>query len=165
MKKQYLPAGKIVATHGLRGDVKILPWADSPEFLLDFDTVYLAGKPYAVEDARVQKTCVLIKLAGVDSVEAAARLREAVVEIDRDDAKLPEGAVFIQDLVGLPVFCEETEIGKVKEILQLPSNDVYVVRGEHEYLIPAVPEFILERNVEEGYVRVRLLEGMQSDAV
>ena len=77
----------------------------------------------------------------------------------------PEGAVFIQDLVGLPVFCEETEIGKVKEILQLPSNDVYVVRGEHEYLIPAVPEFILERNVEEGYVRVRLLEGMQSDAV
>ena len=89
MKKQYLPAGKIVATHGLRGDVKILPWADSPEFLLDFDTVYLAGKPYAVEDARVQKTCVLIKLAGVDSVEAAARLRDAVVEIDRDDAKLP----------------------------------------------------------------------------
>ena len=75
MKQQYLPAGKIVSTHGLRGDVKILPWADSPEFLLDFDTVYLAGKPYTVEDARVQKTCVLMKLAGVDSVEAAARLR------------------------------------------------------------------------------------------
>ena len=95
MKQQYLPAGKIVSTHGLRGDVKILPWADSPEFLLDFDTVYLAGKPYTVEDARVQKTCVLMKLAGVDSVEAAARLRDVVVEIDRDDAKLPEGAVFI----------------------------------------------------------------------
>ena len=88
MKQQYLPAGKIVSTHGLRGDVKILPWADSPEFLLDFDTVYLAGKPYTVEDARVQKTCVLMKLAGVDSVEAAARLRDVVVEIDRDDAEL-----------------------------------------------------------------------------
>ena len=144
MKQQYLPAGKIVSTHGLRGDVKILPWADSPEFLLDFDTVYLAGKPYTVEDARVQKTCVLMKLAGVDSVEAAARLRDVVVEIDRDDAELPEGSMFIQDLIGLPVLCEGKTLGKVKEILQLPANDVYVVEGEQEYMIPAVPEFILE---------------------
>ena len=165
MKKQYLPAGKIVSTHGLRGDVKILPWADSPDFLLDFDTVYLAGKPYAVEDARVQKTCVLMKLAGIDSVEAAARLRDVVIEINRDDAELPEGSMFIQDLIGLPVLCGERTLGKVKEILQLPANDVYVVEGEQEYLSPAVPEFILERNLEEGYVRVRLLEGMQSDAV
>ena len=130
MKQQYLPAGKIVSTHGLRGDVKILPWADSPEFLLDFDTVYLAGKPYTVEDARVQKTCVLMKLAGVDSVEAAARLRDVVVEIDRDDAELPEGSMFIQDLIGLPVLCEGKTLGKVKEILQLPANDVYVVEGD-----------------------------------
>lgn len=165
MKKQYLPAGKIVSTHGLHGDVKVLPWADGPEFLLDFDTVYLRGRPYAVEDARVQKTCVLLKLAGVDSVEAAARLRDVVVEINRDDAKLPEGAMFIQDLIGLPVLCDGEEIGTVKEILQMPSNDVYVVRGAHEYLIPAVPEFILERNPDEGFIRVRLLEGMQSDAV
>ena len=165
MKKQYLPAGKIVATHGMHGDIKVLPWADGPEFLLDFDTVYLKGQPYAVEDARVQKTCVLLKLAGVDSVEAAARLRDTVVEIDRDDAELPEGAMFIQDLIGLPVLCDGTEIGTVKEILQMPSNDVYVVRGAHEYLIPAVPEFILERNPDEGFIRVRLLEGMQSDAV
>ena len=165
MKQQYLPAGKIVATHGLHGDVKILPWADGPEFLLDFDTVYLTGKPYAVEDARVQKTCVLMKLAGIDSVEAAARLRDVVVEIDRDDAELPEGSMFIQDLIGLPVLCGSTEIGKVKEILQMPANDVYVVEGEREYMIPAVPEFILERNPDEGFIRVRLLEGMQSDAV
>ena len=165
MKKPFLPAGKIVATHGLRGDVKILPWADSPEFLLDFDTVYLAGRPYAVEDARVQKTCVLMKLAGVDSMEDAARLRDTVVEISRGDAELPEGSMFIQDLIGLPVFCGETQIGVVQEIMQLPSNDVYVVKGEHEYLIPAVPEFILERNPDEGFIRVALLEGMQSDAV
>lgn len=165
MKKPFLPAGKIVATHGLHGDVKILPWADSPEFLLDFDTVYLSGRPYAVEEARVQKTCVLMKLAGVDSVEQAARLRDAVVEISRTDASLPEGAMFIQDLIGLPVFCGDAQIGVVKEIMQLPSNDVYVVRGEHEYLIPAVPEFILERNPDAGYIRVALLEGMQSDAV
>ena len=90
MKQQYLPAGKIVSTHGLRGDVKILPWADSPEFLLDFDTVYLAGKPYTVEDARVQKTCVLMKLAGVDSVEAAESLAKEYQE-DIDAKSKPTG--------------------------------------------------------------------------
>ena len=101
----------------------------------------------------------------VDSVEAAARLRDVVVEIDRDDAELPEGSMFIQDLIGLPVLCEGKTLGKVKEILQLPANDVYLVEGEQEYMIPAVPEFILERNPDEGFIRVRLLEGMQSDAV
>ena len=60
---------------------------------------------------------------------------------------------------------ERKTLGKVKEILQLPANDVYVVEGEQEYMIPAVPEFILERNPDEGFIRVRLLEGMQSDAV
>ena len=70
MKKEFLETGKIVSTHGLHGDVKILPWADSPEFLLEFDRVFVGKKEYAVEDARVQKTCVLMKLAGVDSVEA-----------------------------------------------------------------------------------------------
>lgn len=103
----------------------------------------------------MQKTCVLMKLAGVDSVEAAARLRDVVVEIDRDDAELPEGSMFIQDLIGLPVLCEGKTLGKVKEILQLPANDVYVVEGEQEYMIPAVPEFILERNPDEGFIRVR----------
>ena len=68
-----------------------------------------------------------MKLAGVDSVEAAARLRDVVVEIDRDDAELPEGSMFIQDLIGLPVLCEGKTLGRVKEILQLPANDVYVV--------------------------------------
>ena len=97
--------------------------------------------------------------------EAAARLRDVVVEIDRDDAELPEGSMFIQDLIGLPVLCEGKTLGRVKEILQLPANDVYVVEGEQEYMIPAVPEFILERNPDEGFIRVRLLEGMQSDAV
>ena len=97
--------------------------------------------------------------------EQAVDVGEVVVEIDRDDAELPEGSMFIQDLIGLPVLCEGKTLGKVKEILQLPANDVYVVEGEQEYMIPAVPEFILERNPDEGFIRVRLLEGMQSDAV
>ena len=73
MKKEFLETGKIVSTHGLHGDVKILPWADSPEFLLEFDRVFVGKKEYAVEDARVQKTCVLMKLKGIDTVEEAAK--------------------------------------------------------------------------------------------
>ena len=166
MKQQYLPAGKIVSTHGLRGDVKILPWADSPEFLLDFDTGYLAGKPYTVEDARVQKTCVLMKLEGIDTVEEAAKLRDQVVFIARDDIELEDGAMFIQDLLGLPVLTEDgAELGKLKEVISTGANDVFYVKGAHEYMIPAVPEFVLERNIDSGFIRVRLIEGMQTDAL
>lgn len=162
MKQQYLQTGKIVSTHGVRGELKLLPWADGPEFLLQFHTLYLDGQPYTVEQSRVQKTCVLVKLAGVDTVEQAQTLRDKVVSIDRADAKLPAGAVFIADLLGLPVYDGERLIGKLAEVYPTPANDVYVVKGEdgEEHLIPSVPDFILERNVDEGFIRVRLIEGM-----
>ena len=162
MKQQYLQTGKIVSTHGVRGELKILPWADGPEFLLQFHTLYLDGQPYAVERARVQKTCVLVQLAGVDTVEQAQALRDKVVSIDRADAKLPAGSVFIADLLGLPVYDGERLIGKLAEVYPTPANDVYVVQGENgeEHLIPSVPDFILERNVDEGFIRVKLIEGM-----
>ena len=162
MKKPFLEAGQIVSTHGVRGDVKVMPWADDPEFLLDFDTVYLGGKPVRVQSCRVQKTCVLVKLAGIDTVEAASALRDQVVSIDRADAQLPQGSIFIADLLGLPVYDGETLLGTLAEVMPTPANDVYVVKSEdgQEHLIPAVPEFVLERNVDEGYIRVRLIEGM-----
>ncbi|MBQ5748819.1 MAG: 16S rRNA processing protein RimM [Oscillospiraceae bacterium] len=165
MKKQYLEAGQIVSTHGLQGEFKILPWADEPEFLLDFKTVYLDGNAMRVVSSRVQKTCVLMKLEGVSDVESAAKLRGKTVFISRDEAKLEEGAMFIADLIGLDVICDGRTIGKVQDILQRPANNVYVVKGEHEYMIPAVPEYILERNTDEGIVRVRLIEGMCTDEI
>ena len=164
MKQQYLEAGQIVSTHGIRGDVRVLPWADGPEFLTLFDRVYLKGREYAVEAARIQKTCVLLKLRGVDTMEAAQALRNTVVEVNRDDVELKEGTYFIADLIGLPVFAEGKQIGKVKEILTMPGNDVYVVEGQHQYMIPAVKEFLLETNLEEGFIRVKLIEGMRTDA-
>lgn len=162
--KQYLEAGKIVSVHGIRGEVKVLPWADSPEFLCGFAQVQIAGRMYRVEQARVQKTCVLWKLQGVDTVESAQALRDQVAYIDRDDAQLESGQYFIADLIGLRVLADGAEIGRVQDILPMPTSDVYVVRGEHEYMIPGVKEFILETNPEAGYLRVKLLEGMQTDA-
>ena len=163
MKNRYLEAGKIVNTHGIAGEVKILPWADGPEFLLDFDTLYIDGQPVELKSARVHKNCVLAKLAGIDDINQAMKLRDKVVCIDREDVELEEGAFFLADLMGLEVRDAETGkvLGTIHDILTPPANNVYVIRGgEREFLIPAVPEFVLETNIDDGYLLVHLIEGM-----
>lgn len=165
MEQRFLQTGEIVSAHGVHGEVKILPWADSPEFLLQFHTFYLNGTPYAVRSARVHKTCVLAQLEGIDTPEAAVRLRGQTVCIDRSDVKLPTGTVFIADLLGCRVLDDDgVEIGKIKDVLTMPSSDVYVIEGERSYMIPAVKEFVREICVDEGYVRVHLIEGFETDA-
>ncbi len=161
MKNEFLETGRIVNTHGVKGEVKILPWADSPEFLCGFGALYLDGAAMKVESARVHKGSVIVKFQGVDGVEAAMRLRDKVVFIRRADAKLPEGTCFLADLIGLDVVDEAGErLGVLKEVLTPSRQQVYVVAGEREILIPAVPAFIMEQDVEQGYIKVRLIEGM-----
>lgn len=161
MEHDFLEAGQIVNTHGIQGEVKIIPWADSPEFLCAFQTLYLGGKPFRVTSARVHKGCVIAKLEGIEDVESAMKLREQVVSIRRADAKLPKGRFFLADLIGLDVIDRENKrLGTLKEVLSPSRQRVYVVQGDREILIPAVPEFILETNVEGGYIRVQLIEGM-----
>lgn len=165
MQKQFLEAGEIVGTHGIHGEVKILPWADSPDFLLNFDTYYIKGTPRRVLSARVHKTCVLAKLEGVETPEQASLLRKQVVSIDRTEVSLPEGSVFIADLLGCKALDEDgQELGTIRDVLTMPANDVYVVKGAKQYMIPAVKEFVREINVAEGYVRVHVIEGMATDA-
>lgn len=165
MEKQFLEAGEIVSTHGIQGEVKILPWADGPEFLLKFREFYIDGKAVSVQSSRIHKTCLLAKLEGIEDPESAMLLRGKTVCIDRNKVKLPKGTVFIADLLGCKVITEEgAEIGKIKDVLTLPASDVYVIHGEKKYMIPAVKEFVKEINVEEGYVRVHLIEGFETDA-
>lgn len=163
MKKQFLEVGKIVNTHGIAGEIKVMPWADSPEFLLDFDRLFMDEKPVNVLGARVHKNCVLMKLEGITSVNDAMRLRDKILFISRDDVELEEGAFFLADLMGLEVRDADDGhvIGTIRDILTPPASNVYVVSdGKQERMIPAVDEFIIETNVDEGYVRVRLIEGM-----
>lgn len=164
MKENLLPTGQIVNTHGLRGDVKIMPWADDPDDLLDFDRFFIDGKEYAVQHSSRQKSMILLKLEGVDSIDDAAKLRNKELCICRDDIELEDGVMFIADMIGLPVEADGALIGKLTEVLTMPGNDVYVVKGEHEYLIPAVQEYVEPLNAEEGVIKVHLIEGMQTDA-
>lgn len=163
MKSQFLEAGKIVNTHGIRGEIKIMPWADSPEFLCQFKTLYMDGKPVKVLSSRPHKTMVLALLEGITSVEEAMKLKGKVLSIDRSDVTLPEGRHFLADLMGLTVLdaAAGEELGKVEDILTPPAHNVYVVRGKgKEYMIPAVDAFLAETNVESGYIKVNLIEGM-----
>lgn len=164
MRENLLPTGQIVNTHGLRGHVKVMPWADDPGDLLDYDRFFIDGTEYEVEHASQQKNMILLKLKGVDSLEDAVNLRNRELSICRDDVELEDGVMFIADLMGLPVMADGVEIGKIVDVLTPPGNDVYVVKGEHEYLIPAVKEFVEELDPKAGHVKVRLIEGMQTDA-
>ena len=161
MKLDYIEAGEIVNTHGVRGEVKVLCWLDAPEMLLDFDRCRIAGKDYEMESVRVQKTCNLVKLSGIDTMEDAQKLRGKVLELYRED--IDDDVIFAAELIGVEVFADGENIGTIREVLDYPGNAVYVVRGEHEYMIPAVKQFILSTDMANNSMQVRLIEGMRSD--
>lgn len=161
MKLPYIEAGKIVTTHGVRGEVKVLSWLDSPEMLCEFDRCRIEGKEYVMDAVRVQKTCNLVKLRGVDAMEDAQKLRGKTMELYRED--ISDELIFAAELVDVEVYADGASIGRIKEVLDYPGNSVYVVQGEREYLIPAVKEFILSTDLEKNQMQVKLLKGMASD--
>ena len=160
MKLPFIKAGEIVTTHGVRGEVKVLPWVDSAEVLAEFDRCRIDGKEYAMT-CRVQKSCNLVKLEGIDTVEAAQAMRGKVLELYRADID-PE-VIFTAELMGMEVFCDGKNLGKIVDVLDYPGNSVYVVRGEHEYMIPAVKQFVLSTDMEANRMEVTIIEGMRTD--
>ncbi len=161
MKLPFIEAGEIVTTHGVRGEVKVLCWLDDPEMLCEFDRCRIDGKEFEMESVRVQKTCNLVKLSGVDTMEQAQAMRGRKIELYRED--IDDEVIFAAELIGVEVYAEGQCIGKIKEVLDYPGNSVYVVRGEYEYMIPAVKQFILETDVDGNRMQVKLIEGMRSD--
>ena len=162
MRLQFVEAGEIVNVHGLKGEIKVLPWLDSPDDLVDFERCRIARKDYEIEDCRVQKTCCLVKLVGIDTVEDAQKLRGKTVLLFRED--IDDEVIFAAELVNMDVFCNGEKIGIITEVLDYPGNSVYVVKGTKSYMIPAVKEFILNTDMEGNRMDVKLLEGMETDA-
>ena len=160
-KQAYIDAGKIVNTHGVRGELRVEVWLDSPALLKRCGRVFLGGEEKKIVSAREHKGFLIAQLEGVTDVNAAQALKNRVVQIARADARLPRGAYFLQDIIGASVVDESgAEIGKLTEVIENPSQRVYVVRGETEHLIPAVPAFILDTDADAGVITVRLIEGM-----
>ena len=160
-KQQYIEAGKIVNTHGVAGEVKIEVWLDSPQLLRRCGRIFLNGAEKKLLSGKVQKNFLIAKLEGVDDVNAAMGLKGKTVTVDRNDVRLPKGTFFVQDILGASVRDEQgREIGKLTDVLERPASNIYVVQGEQEHLIPAVPAFILNTDAEAGVITVRLIEGM-----
>ena len=161
MKLQFIEAGEIVTTHGVRGEMKILTWLDSPEDLCDFDRCRIAGKEYEIETCRVQKTCNLLKVKGIDTMEDAQAMRGNIVELYRED--ISDEVIFAAELIGMEVYSSQEHLGKITDVLDRPGNQVYVVKGAHEYMIPAVKAFVLSTDLDANRMEVTTIEGMRSD--
>ena len=161
MRLQFIEAGEIVTTHGVKGEVKVLPWVDAPDILCEFDRCRIDGVEYTIESCRIQKTCNLVKLTGVDTMEAAQAMRGKVMELYRED--IDDEVIFAAELIGMQVLCDGAELGKIVDVLDYPGNSVYVVKGKHEYMIPAVKEFILSTDMDANVMQVKIIEGMRSD--
>lgn len=163
--KRYLEIGKIVSVFGIKGEVKVQPWCDSPEFLCEFDTLYYkSGTPVIVVRSRVQKNIVVMKIEGVDTVEEAQKLRNRVLYMDREDVELEEGAYFVQDLISMKVVDADSgeEYGVITDVTETGANDVYHVRSSEGkmYYIPAIPDVIKETDIENGVMKINPLEGL-----
>ena len=164
MKKEYLEAGKIVTTHGVRGEVKIMPYTDTPELLCEFDRLFI-GKDKAeiyIDRARVAKNTVIAKIEGIETVEAAEKYRNKVLFMHRDDLELDEDTYFIQDLIDMEVKDADSGFvyGKITDVLQNGANDVYVIKGDREYLVPAIPDVVISTDIDSNIMLIRPLEGL-----
>lgn len=168
-KKQYLEAGQIVGTHGIRGEVRVQPWCDSPEVLSELNVLYYdEGRTPLKVAARPHKNVALVKIEGVNTVQAAAALRGRILYLDRGDLKLNEGTYFIQDLIGLRVVDADSgeEYGTLTDVSPTGANDVYHVRTEKgEVLVPAVPSMIIETDVDGGIMKIRPIKGLFDDEI
>lgn len=163
-----LEIGQIVNTFGIKGFVKVNPWVNDITRFENLTTIYIKTKnntkKYEIEEVKYQKNMVLLKLKGIETVEQAETLRNSYIEIERTDAiPLEEGEYFIADLLGAVVYSDEGELlGKLDDIYNTGSSDIYVVKNElgKTILLPYIDEVIKEIDVENKKIIAHLLKGL-----
>lgn len=168
-KNPYIECGKIINTHGVRGDVKLESWCNTPAELAKKKRIFLCEdgeyKELKVKKASVFKQFVIFSLGGVDDFDGALALKNKTVFAARADFKLARGEYFISDLVGLPVIDEESGrlYGTLRETINRGAQDIYVVDTENgERMLPAVPEFVRKIDLKRG-IFVKVIPGMLED--
>ena len=166
MKLETINVGRIVNAHGIRGEVRVQPRDGDPAFLTRFKTFYIDGQPVSPTANHVHKSLVLMKFPGVEDMNAALTYKDKDLYIRRADARLPEGAYFDDELLGMGVFDAATgeELGKLTAVENYPAHKVYTVKGRREYLIPAVKDvFIKSVDLDRDRMEVQVWEGMAID--
>ncbi|MCD8051765.1 MAG: ribosome maturation factor RimM [Clostridiales bacterium] len=160
MKNPMLEAGKIVNTHGVRGEVKVESWLDDPALFGCLTDLTVNGKVYSIRSARVQGRFALVTLEGITSIDDALPLKGKTALARREEIPLEEGAHFVADLIGLDAVDADSGqmFGKVTDVHEYPAQDVYEVRGERLYFIPDVPDFVEDIDEAAGCIRFRRVE-------
>lgn len=166
--KDFLEAGKIVGTHGVRGMVRIQPWCDTGDFLCGFKKLYIKGGEEALTINKIQPhgNVVIAAIKGVDSIELAEKLRGSVLFIKRGDVSLPEGQYFIDDIIGCEVFdvLSGEKLGVISDVSPTGANDVWhIKRDGNEYLIPKIDEVVKSVDITEKKVLISVMKGLFSD--
>jgi len=158
---EFVSAGRITNTHGVKGELKAEVWLDSIAFLKTFKRLYINDTEYAFEVTGAQKNFALIKLEGTEDLNAAMAFKNAEISVRKSDAVLPEGTFFIDDILGSEAIDQNgLKIGVLKQVLEYPSGNIYEIRGDKDYLIPDNPVFIVEKDVNNKRIRVNLIPGM-----
>ena len=171
MIKKFLEIGEIVGTHGIRGEMRFNPWCDSPEFVKNFKTLYYDSNGSCaaqVKSARPHGNIVLLTVKDIDTVEKAQKMRGKVLYMKRSDAKLPEGTYFIAELKGCTVCdadCPEKVYGTLTDVSETGANDVWHITTEDgkEYLIPSIPDVVIDTDVANNRIVIRPLKGIFDD--
>lgn len=161
-----LEVGKIINTHGLRGEVKVIPWTDTPDVFEDLETLYLKNNDvFTISSVKYQKNNLIVKFKEVGDINEAEKLKNQVLYAERSAlGELPEGVYYIADLIGLSVRKETgEEVGKIKDVLQTGANDIYVVarEGAKDLLVPVIPNVVLSVDIDGGEVTVSLPDGLE----
>ena len=164
-----LEIGQVVNTHGVRGELKIMPWCDDPEIYNELEYFYIDGKKYNIKRTRLHKNCEIVAVEGIDNINDAELLKNKIVTVEREAlGELPEGTYYIADLLGLEVKTDEGKfLGKIFDVISTGSNDVYHLKadGKKDVLIPVIDEVVKEVNIEDGYVIVTLMKGLVDDEI
>jgi 16S rRNA processing protein RimM len=168
MKKEFIEVGKAVGTHGVRGMVRIMPWADDGAFLCGFDTLYTGTekKPLKIEKIQPHGNVVIAKIEGVDTIEQAEKLRNRVLYIKREDAGLPVDRYFVSELIGCAVkdFATGAAYGVLSDVSKTGANDVWHIKnGEKEYLLPAIDEVVKNVDIEKEIIEICPMKGIFDD--
>jgi len=170
---EYLQIGKIVNTHGVRGEVKLIPLTDDPRRFDELEWVYIEkdGRidKHTIQQVKYIKGFVMIKFSGMDTIDEANQYRDCFVLVDRKNAvKLPEDSFFICDLIGCSVYDEKgILLGELSDVLQTGSNDVYVIKNKSykEILIPALKSVVRSVLPEQKRIDVVIPKGLLDDEV
>lgn len=156
--------GKIVNTHGLKGEVKVYSYTDNEKKILKLKKVYIRGKEYKVESMRLQKQMFLMKLQGIDDIDQTKNIMNEMCfrEVEKNESNDDEG-YFIKDLVGLEVVdLDGNKVGTLKEVFRTGANDVYEVVDENNKSIylPAIKKVIKSIDISSHKMTVELMEGL-----